>query len=127
MEAKKSAPSRRPTDVRSGGSHKNGMARRGIKDIRTYQRWVGCKKNPAVTEDSKLTGLLHHSADYINDGKKGEELKDHCAALWKVLGRVHRRVFKREGGVYERYGFEDMGTPDDLLIIERREGGKARP
>jgi hypothetical protein len=87
---------------RSGGPNKNGMERRGLQDTRTYQFWVGCVQSGEEPNERGLNGSMGHSKDYIDDGDKGQELKNHCAHLCQVLGRVHRRVFPGEGGVLER-------------------------
>jgi hypothetical protein len=83
---------------------KKGKESRGIKDTRHYQFWIGSKQDEqAAKEGREKTGLLHLSADYIHDGEKGQIFNDHCAKLWKTVGDVHSRVFKRCGDVLRRF------------------------
>jgi hypothetical protein len=92
-----------------------GTSARGLHDSRSYQMWVGSKRDPiAVAANEKKTGLLGLSGDYLNDGEKGRRLVSHCRLLWKVLGTVHDQMFPREGGVLERYILSERAVGEFL-------------
>jgi hypothetical protein len=91
-----------------------GAKNRGLYDSRSYQLWVASTKDPLAAPNSDKTGLLRLSKDYLDDGEKGRLLVKHCSLLWEVLGRIHRRIFPREGGVLERYILEERATGEFL-------------
>jgi hypothetical protein len=77
---------------------------RGVEDTRSYQFWVGCQQDQgAVERGEALTGLLSHSGAYKRDGEKGKRLTEHCARLWRVMGRIQETAFKNSARVLGRY------------------------
>lgn len=77
---------------------------RGVEDTRSYQFWVGSKRDKEAAERGEVkTGLLSHSAAYIRDSEKGEKLTRYYARLWRVMGRVQEKAFKNSARVLERY------------------------
>src|SRR5271170_902332 len=72
---------------------KKGDETRGLDDTRNYQLHVGSKRDKeAVKRGAKRTGLLSHSGDYIRDGERGCKVKEHCARVWAVMGKVHEKM-----------------------------------
>lgn len=77
---------------------------RGIEDARNYQPHVGSKQDKEAAErGDERTGLLSYSADYIRDGEKGRRVKERCARLWAVIGKVHEKAFDAYGKELRNY------------------------
>jgi hypothetical protein len=55
-----------------------------------------------VERAEEKTGLSHNAA-YISDREKGKKLTEHCARLWRIMGRVQERAFKSCGRMLGRY------------------------
>jgi hypothetical protein len=96
-------------------SREKGDHTREIEDTRNYQLWVGSKQDKkAVERGDERTGLLSHSASYIRDREQRRRVKEHCARIWAVIGKIHEKLCKRYGRELAKYQKPKLAQGDFL-------------